>query len=236
MADDAPQPLLAVRLLARLRSNKVDPEAAAAQLAEWTAPGGPGAADPTTRAVAATLRLAAGDPVAALQACHGLTGAAPELAALSVQAMLALDRPDAAERAARALSALDDDAALSHLAAAWVGTALGGARAAEAGTILEELGDRFGWTARLAAAGAAAALRRRDWGGAERLAGEALGKDARSGDALANAAVAALHAGKASAASRHLAALKAAAPGHPLMMRLATAAEAFDRAAGGVTV
>ena len=232
MSDDAAQPLLAVRLLARLRSGKVDQEAALATLAEWMAPGGPGAGDPTTRAVAATLHLASGDPVSAMQACHGLAGAAPELAALSVQALLALDRPDAAERAARALSALDDDAALSHLAAAWVGTALGGARAAEAGTILEELGDRFGWTARLAAAGAGAALRRRDWAAAERLAGEALAKDARSGDALANAAVAALHAGKPTVAARHLAALKAAAPTHPLIARQAAAEEAFDRAAG----
>jgi hypothetical protein len=234
VGDDAAQPLLAVRLLASLRAGKIEPEAAKAQLAEWTAPGGPGAGDPTTRAVAATLALAAGDPTAALAACHGLADAAPELGALAVQALLALDRPDAAERAARGLAALDDDAALSHLAAAWVGTALGGRRAAEAGTILEELGDRFGWTPRLAAAASAAALRRREWGEAERYAGEALAKDAKCADALANAAVAALHLGKGPVAGRHLAALKAAAPGHPLAVRLAAADEAFDRAAGGV--
>lgn len=224
---DHSQPLQAVKLLARLRSGAIDADAAQAKLGEWLADGAPTAGDVTTRCVAATLALAAGDPAAALRAVHGCVD--PEARALAVQALLAADRADLAERGAAALAGADDDGAAASLAAAWVGVVLGGRRAQEAATIFEELGERFAWTPRLAAGAAAAALRMNDPESAERYLLDAHAKDARAADVLANLAVAAAHAGKPSA--RWLAALRAAAPAHPVVARLDAAADAFDRAA-----
>jgi coatomer protein complex subunit epsilon len=224
---DHPQPLQAVKLLARLRSGAIDADAAQEQLHAWLADGGAGAGDATTRCVAAARALSSGDAAGALRAVHGC--ADPEARALAVQALLAADRPDLAERGAAALAGADDDGAASSLAAAWVGVVLGGRRAQEAATIFEELGERFAWTPRLAAGAAAAALRMNDPDAAERHLLDAHAKDARAADVLANLAVAASHGGKPS--GRWLAALRAAAPSHPIVARLDAAADAFDRAA-----
>jgi coatomer protein complex subunit epsilon len=232
--DSAPQPLQAIKLLATLRAGKCTPEDAKAKFAEWLS--GDASSDLTTRALAAALALADGDFVSALRACHGGAGRpSAELRALSVQALLAADRPELAEAAAADLASSDDDGALSSLAAAWVGLALGGRRAEEAREIYAELADRFGASPRLSAGAAAAALRCRDWEAAERSALDAFAKDVKSGDALCCAAAAAAHLGKHAASGRHRGQLLSTAPGHPMAVAAAAMEEAFDRAASAFT-
>lgn len=66
--------------------------------------------------------------------------------ALCVHCYLLMDRVDRAEAQAKAMSAADDDATASQLAAAWVGSELGGAKVQEACYIYQELGDKYMWT------------------------------------------------------------------------------------------
>lgn len=67
-----------------------------------------------------------------------------------------------------------------------------------------------------------------EWEDAERDLLDALAKDPRHADTLANLAVVAPRTGKS--AARHLAQLRTVAPGHPAIAALKHAEEAFERA------
>lgn len=230
IADDAPLALRAVRTLATyLKSPATEVAAALAQADAW-------AEDPSVAGNAHVLLIAGllyaleGNNEAALRVCHA--GLSLEMMALSVQVALRLDRPDAAEKVARAMSAIDDDAPLSQLAAAWVALHQGGARVQEAYYIFQELGDKFAWTARLHCGLAACQMRMGRWEDAEAELLQAFEKNPKDADTLANLVVVSLHQGKP--AARYVTLLKGAAPGHALLARAAAAEEAFDRAAATV--
>jgi coatomer subunit epsilon len=67
-----------------------------------------------------------------------------------------------------------------------------------------------------------------EWEDAERDLLDALAKDPRHADTLANLAVVAPRTGKS--AARHLAQLKAVSPGHPAVLAIKAHEEAFERA------
>ena len=75
---------------------------------------------------------------------------------------------------------------------------------------------------------AAAQMKMGEWEDAERDLLDALAKDPRHADTLANLAVVAPRTGKS--AARHLAQLKAVAPSHPAVVALQRSEEAFERA------
>lgn len=76
---------------------------------------------------------------------------------------------------------------------------------------------------------AVARMKQGEWEDAERDLLEALGKDAKDPDTLANLVTVGLHLGKAT--SRYASQLKMLAPSHPMAVRAAAGEEMFDRAA-----
>lgn len=237
--DSAPTSLLAVKLLAQHSGGRVTPEAAAAMLSEWLAdPACSG--NPHVRLAAGLIHAAQGNEVEALRALNGggaqggQGGAASlEAMALSVQVLLQMNRADKAEAVVRDMAAVDDDATVAQLAAAWAGVQLGGAKVQEAAYIYQELGDKFAWTPQLHAGLAACRMKMGEWEDAERDLKDALEKDPGNADALANMAAVALHLGRADAAA-YLERLRAAAPGHPAARRAQAGEELFARAAAAV--
>ncbi|RMZ54703.1 hypothetical protein APUTEX25_003081 [Auxenochlorella protothecoides] len=228
---DAPPPLAAVRQLASYHKAGPSPSSPVPDALEAGLSDGALSSDPTYLYVTALVRFLRGDAAGALR----LAGPARtlELLALSVQVMLSLHRPDAAERQLRAMAAIDDDATLTQLAGAWVALAAGGPRVREAASIYQELGDRFAWTPRLHAGLASAQACMGRWEDAEAELLQAVEKNPKDPDSLANLAVVSLHLGKP--AGRYLGVLKDVAPSHALLERRAAAEEAFDRAASGIT-
>eukprot|EP00882_Tetradesmus_deserticola_P033681 GHRQ01038494.1.p3 GENE.GHRQ01038494.1~~GHRQ01038494.1.p3 ORF type:complete len:132 (+),score=67.97 GHRQ01038494.1:919-1314(+) len=130
------------------------------------------------------------------------------------------------------MSAVDDDATVTQLATAWVGVALGGAKVQEASYIYQELGDKFSWTAPLHNGLAVCHMKMGEWEDAERDLLEALGKDAKDADTLANLVTVGLHLGKST--GRYASQLKVVAPQHPVALRAAAGEELFDRAAAAM--
>lgn len=191
---DAPPPLAAVRQLASYHKAGPSPSSPVPDALEAGLSDGALSSDPTYLYVTALVRFLRGDAAGALR----LAGPARtlELLALSVQVMLSLHRPDAAERQLRAMAAIDDDATLTQLAGAWVALAAGGPRVREAASIYQELGDRFAWTPRLHAGLASAQACMGRWEEAEAELLQAVEKNPKDPDSLANLAVVSLHLGK----------------------------------------
>lgn len=223
----SPQALQAVKLLAQYLGKKLDKEQVVSTLAEWLS-------DPVTSNNATTL-LVAGiiyvneeNYVEALKACH--TGLSLEMLALCVQMYLKIDRVDQAEKQLRAMSKLDDDAALTQLATAWVDLYLGGAKVSEALIIFQELQDKYSGTVRILNGIALCQMRQSQWQDAEATLQEAFQKDGKNPETLANLVTVSLHVGKASNVSRFTNQLRTQAPQHAAVRQADHAAELFQRA------
>lgn len=229
--DGAPMGQLAVKLLAQYAGGRITPDAATAMLSEWLA-------DPacnrnsTVRLVAGLVFAQEGNEVEALKALNGGGDLTLEMMALCVQVYLQMHRVDKAEQQAKAMNAVDDDATVTQLATAWVGVQLGGAKVQEAAYIYQELGDKYSWTPKLHAGLAVCHMRMGEWEDAERDLLDGLAKGPNDPDVLSNLVVAGLHLGKPTA--KFVAALRAAAPGHPAARRYAAGEELFARAAAGM--
>jgi coatomer protein complex subunit epsilon len=155
--------------------------------------------------------------------------------ALCVQILLKMERADVAEKTLRQMAALDDDATLTQLATAWVNLALGGGKAQEACYVFQELGDKHSWTPKLYNGSAACHMQMGQFEEAEKDLLEALTKDGKDPETLANLVVAGLHLGRrgGSKLRTYLTQLKAVAPQHALLAKSAALEEAFDAAAAG---
>ncbi|GJP37458.1 hypothetical protein CLOM_g21861 [Closterium sp. NIES-68] len=182
----------------------------------------------------ATLLLVAGTVYAcehnyvdALKATHAIAGNL-ELMALNVQVFLKMDRVDYAEKQLKAMQAADEDATLTQLANAWVCLAMGGAKVVEATYIFQELADKFTPTVALLNGSALSQMHQGNFDDAEALLLDALNKDAKDANTLANLVVCSLHRGKP--ATRYLNQLRAVAPDHILAQRQITSEAAFDQA------
>ncbi|XVE91060.1 hypothetical protein DITRI_Ditri20bG0125900 [Diplodiscus trichospermus] len=225
----AATPLQAVKLLALYLSNPHDKESTISSLKEWLA-------DPAIGSNA-ILRLIAGivfmheeDYNEALK--HTNAGGTMELHALNVQIFIKMHRSDYAERQLRVMQQIDEDHTLTQLANAWLNLAVGGSKIQEAYLIFQDFSEKYPMTALILNGKAVCCMHMGNFDEAETLLLEALNKDAKDPETLANLVVCSLYLGKSS--SRYLSQLKITHPQHILVKRASSAEESFERAVQSV--
>lgn len=143
-----------------------------------------------------------------------------------------MDRVDQAEKQVRTMSNIDDDATLTQLAHAWTNLALGGQKVQDAQYIYQELGDRNNWTTPLYNGNAVCLMRMGNFDDAEKELLQAINKDAKDPDTIANLITCCVHLGKPTA--RYMNQMKVIDPNHMVVKRFASSDEAFERAAAAV--
>ncbi|TYI93261.1 hypothetical protein E1A91_D02G125100v1 [Gossypium mustelinum] len=225
----AATPLQAVKLLALYLSNPHDKESTIASLKEWLA-------DPAIGSNA-LLRLIAGivfmheeDYIEALKLTNA--GGTMELHALNVQIFIKMHRSDYAERQLRVMQQIDEDHTLTQLANAWLNLAVGGSKIQEAYLIFQDFSEKYPMTGLILNGKAVCCIHMGNFDEAETLLLEALNKDAKDPETLANLVVCGLHLGKSS--SRYLSQLKLTHPEHILVKRASSAEDSFERAVQSV--
>lgn len=98
--------------------------------------------------------------------------------------------------------------------------------------IYQELGDRSNWTTRLYNGSAVCHMRMGNFEDAEKELLQAINKDSKDPDTLANLITCCVHLGKPTA--RYMNQMKLINPNHMVVKRLTAAEDAFDRAAASV--
>ncbi|CAM8916947.1 unnamed protein product [Rhodiola kirilowii] len=221
----APTPLQAVKLLALYLSSPDNKETAISSLKELLEDAAIGN-NPTLRLVAGIIFLHEQDYNEALK--HTNPGGTMELHALNVQIFLKMHRSDYAEKQLRIMQQADEDHTLTQLANAWLNLAVGGSKIQEAYLIFQDFSEKYQMTGLILNGKAVCCMHMGNFDEAETLLLEALNKDAKDGETLANLVVCCLHLGKPS--SRFLSQLKLSQPEHLLVKRITTAEDNFDRA------
>lgn len=229
ISDDAATSLLAVKLLASYLSGRTNTESALATISDWLSDAA-SSANPMVSLVAGLIYVNEENYIDALKACH--QGRSLEQMALCVQVYLKIDRVDQAEKQLKLMSSTDDDATLTQLATAWTNLALGGQKVQDAQYIYQELGDRANWTPRLFNGSAVCHMNMGNFEDAEKELLEAISKDSKDADTLANLITCCVHLGKPTA--RYLSQLKLLNPNHMVVNRLTISEEAFARAAASI--
>ncbi|KAJ6887320.1 coatomer subunit epsilon-1 [Populus alba x Populus x berolinensis] len=227
--DAAATPLQAVKLLALYLSSPENKESTISSLKEWLAD--------SAIANNAILRLIAGiifmheeDYNEALK--HTNAGGTLELHALNVQIFLKMHRSDYAEKQLRIMQQIDEDHTLTQLATAWLNLAVGGSKIQEAYLIFQDFSEKYPMTGLILNGKAVCCMHMGNFDEAETLLLEALNKDAKDPETLANLVVCSLHIGKSS--SRYLSQLKLSHPDHVLVKRASSAEDSFERAVQSV--
>lgn len=227
--DAAATPLQAVKLLALYLSSPENKESTISSLKEWLAD--------SAIANNAILRLIAGiifmheeDYNEALK--HTNAGGTMELHALNVQIFLKMHRSDYAEKQLRIMQQIDEDHTLTQLATAWLNLAVGGSKIQEAYLIFQDFSEKYPMTGLILNGKAVCCMHMGNFDEAETLLLEALNKDAKDPETLANLVVCSLHIGKSS--SRYLSQLKLSHPDHVLVKRASSAEDSFERAVQSV--
>ncbi|KAH8494796.1 hypothetical protein Peur_060546 [Populus x canadensis] len=227
--DAAATPLQAVKLLALYLSSPENKESTISSLKEWLAD--------SAIANNAILRLIAGiifmheeDYNEALK--HTNAGGTMELHALNVQIFLKMHRSDYAEKQLRIMQQIDEDHTLTQLATAWLNLAVGGSKIQEAYLIFQDFSEKYPMTGLILNGKAVCCMHMGNFDEAETLLLEALNKDAKDPETLANLIVCSLHIGKSS--SRYLSQLKLSHPDHVLVKRASSAEDNFERAVQSV--
>ncbi|GMP71560.1 hypothetical protein CsSME_00029915 [Camellia sinensis var. sinensis] len=159
---------------------------------------------------------------------HTNVGGTMELHALNVQIFLKMHRSDYAEKQLRIMQQIDEDHTLTQLASAWLNLAVGGSKIQEAYLIFQDFSEKYQMTSLILNGKAVCCMHMGNFDEAESLLLEALNKDAKDPETLANLIVCSLHLGKPS--SRFLNQLKLSHPDHMLVKRASSAEESFDRA------
>ncbi|EOY25601.1 Coatomer epsilon subunit isoform 1 [Theobroma cacao] len=225
----AATPLQAVKLLALYLSNPHEKESTISSLKEWLS-------DPAI-GNNAILRLIAGiifmheeDYNEALK--HTNAGGTMELHALNVQIFIKMHRSDYAEKQLRVMQQIDEDHTLTQLANAWLNLAVGGSKIQEAYLIFQDFSEKYPMTGLILNGKAVCCMHMGNFDEAETLLLEALNKDAKDPETLANLVVCSLHLGKSS--SRYLSQLKLTHPEHVLVKRASSAEDSFERAVQSV--
>ena len=226
ITNESPLALQACRLLALIRTDGGKKDEVVAQITEWLS-------DPAYSSnlllceLCGEIFMAAEMYEEALSCCS--SAGSLELLSLAIQVALQIERPDVAKKLLDLMQQKDDDAPLTQLATAWVNVQIGGERLQEVSYIFQELGDRFNWTPKLLNGAAVCNMVMGKFEEAEKQSLEALSKDPKQPDALANLVSVCLHLNKP--ASKYLTQLKAADPNHPLSKKLGSLEEKFVHAA-----
>eukprot|EP01018_Ginkgo_biloba_P039957 Gb_19817 [translate_table: standard] len=137
-----------------------------------------------------------------------------------------------AEKQLKLMQQVDEDHTLTQLANAWINLAVGGAKVQEAYLIFQDFCDKYQLTVPILNGKAICCMHMGRFDEAESVLLEALNKDAKDADTLANLVVCNLHLGKP--ATRYLSQLKLSHPEHILIKRASGAEESFDRAVQAV--
>lgn len=223
--DSAATALQAVKILALYLGEKDKREETLSHLKEWLSDPA-WASNPTLQLVGGTVYVHEQDYNEALKYTHG--GQTLELCALNVQIYLKMFRNDHAEKQLKAMQHFDEDHTLTQLANAWLNLSLGGAKVQEAYYIFQDFCDKYVQTVLLLNGKAVCCMQMGRFDEAETALLEALNKDAKDPDTLANLVVCNLHLSKS--ASRYLSQLKMSHSDHVLVKRASFAESAFDRA------
>ncbi|KAK4488036.1 hypothetical protein RD792_003777 [Penstemon davidsonii] len=225
----AATPLQAVKLLALYLSAPENKEIAISSIREWLEDPAIGN-NPILRLIAGIIFTHEQDYNEALK--HTNAGGTMELHALNVQIFLKMYRSDYAEKQLRVMQQIDEDHTLTQLASAWLNLAVGGSKIQEAYLIFQDFSEKSQITSLILNGKAVCCMHKGEFDEAETLLLEALNKDAKDPETLANLVVCSLHLGKSS--SRYLNQLKLAQPDHILAKRASTAEESFDKAVHAV--
>ncbi|KAI3932507.1 hypothetical protein MKW92_047502 [Papaver armeniacum] len=221
----APTPLQAVKLLASYLSGPEQKENTISSLKEWLGDSAIGN-NPVLRLIAGIIFMHEQDYNEALK--HSNTGGTMELHALNVQIFLKMNRSDFAEKQLKIMQQIDEDHTLTQLANAWLNLAVGGSKIQEAYLIFQDFSEKYPMTGLILNGKAVCCMHMGHFDEAESLLLEALNKDAKDAETLANLIVCSLHLGKQS--SRYLSQLKLSHPDHMLVKRMSADEESFDRA------
>ncbi|CAA6656520.1 unnamed protein product [Spirodela intermedia] len=135
---------------------------------------------------------------------------------------------DYAEKQLRIMQQIDEDHTLTQLATAWHDLAVAGSKIQEAYLIFQDFSEKFLMTGLVLNGKAVCCMHMGNFDEAETLLLDALTKDPRDPETLANLIVCTLHLGKSS--TRYLSQLKLHHSKHMLVKRLSVAEEAFERA------
>lgn len=221
----AATPLQAVKLLALYLSSPDNKETTISSIRDWL--GDPAIGNnPILRLIAGIIFIHEQDYNEALK--HTNVGGTMDLHALNVQIFLKMHRSDYAEKQLRVMQQIDEDHTLTQLANAWLNLAVGGSKIQEAYLIFQDFSEKYQMTSLILNGKAVCCMHMGNFDEAESLLLEALNKDAKDPETLANLVVCSLHLGKPS--SRYLNQLKLSHPDHMLVKRASSAEESFDRA------
>uniref|UniRef100_A0A2P2LJQ4 Coatomer subunit epsilon n=2 Tax=Rhizophora mucronata TaxID=61149 RepID=A0A2P2LJQ4_RHIMU len=223
--DSAPTPLQAVKLLALYLSSPSHKESTISSLKELLADAAIGS-NAVLRLIAGIIFMHEEDYNEALK--HTNAGGTMELHALNVQLFIKMHRSDYAERQLRVMQQIDEDHTLTQLAMTWLNLAVGGSKLQEAYLIFQDFSEKYPMTSLILNGKAVCCMQMGNFDEAETLLLEALNKDAKDPETLANLVVCSLHLGKSS--SRYLSQLKLSHPDHMLIKRSSSAEESFERA------
>ncbi|MFS7931714.1 putative coatomer, epsilon subunit, tetratricopeptide-like helical domain superfamily [Helianthus anomalus] len=221
----AATPLQAVKLLALYLFSPDNKESAISSIKEWLGDAAIGN-NPILRLIAGTIFMHEQDYNEALKYTNA--GGTMELYALNVHIFLKMNRSDYAEKQLRVMQQIDEDHTLTQLATAWLNLAVGGSKIQEAYLIFQDFSEKYQMTSLILNGKAVCCIHMGNFDEAESFLLEALNKDAKDRETLANLVVCCLHLGKPSA--RFLSQLKLSDPEHTLVKRGLTAEENFDRA------
>ncbi|KAL8192246.1 hypothetical protein R6Q57_027913 [Mikania cordata] len=221
----APTPLQAVKLLALYLFSPDNKENVISSIKEWLGDAAIGN-NPILRLIAGTIFMHEQDYNEALKYTNA--GGTMELYALNVLIFLKMNRSDYAEKQLRVMQQIEEDHTLTQLATAWLNLAVGGSKIQEAYLIFQDFSEKFQMTSLVLNGKAVCSMHMGNFDEAESFLLEALNKDAKDSETLANLVVCSLHLGKPSA--RFLSQLKLSDPEHILVKRGLTAEENFDRA------
>jgi coatomer protein complex subunit epsilon len=221
----AATPLQAVKLLALYLFSPENKENVISSFHEWLADPAIGN-NPILRLISGIIFMHEQDYNEALK--HTNAGGTMELHALNVQIFLKMHRSDYAEKQLRVMQGIDEDHTLTQLANAWLNLAVGGSKIQEAYLIFQDFSERYQMTSLILNGKAVCCMHKGEFDEAETLLLEALNKDTKDSETIANLVVCSLHLGKSS--SRYLSQLKLSHPDHILVKRSSSAEESFDRA------
>ncbi|CAA7401125.1 unnamed protein product [Spirodela intermedia] len=225
ISDSASTSLQAVKFLARYLDPTENKEAVISSVKEWLNDPAIGN-NSVLRLVAGIIFMHEQDYNEALK--HTNAGGTMELHALNVQIYLKMHRADYAEKQLRIMQQIDEDHTLTQLATAWHDLAVGGSKIQEAYLIFQDFSEKFLMTGLVLNGKAVCCMHMGNFDEAETLLLDALTKDPRDPETLANLIVCSLHLGKSS--TRYLSQLKLHHSKHMLVKRLSAAEEAFERA------